>query len=76
MSEIESVGRILILVGVGVVVLGAIVMLSSRLPGIGRLPGDMLIRRDGFVFYLPLLSCLIISVILTIVANLIFRLMR
>lgn len=76
MSEIENIGKILILVGLAVVAIGLIVLLASRLPGVGRLPGDVLIRRDGITFYFPLLSCLILSIILTIVANLIIRLMR
>ncbi|MCL5958033.1 MAG: DUF2905 domain-containing protein [Chloroflexi bacterium] len=51
-------------------------LLASRLPGIGRLPGDITIRRDGIVFYFPILSCLILSILLTIIANVVARLMR
>ena len=37
---------------------------------IGRLPGDIVIRRDGFTFYLPITTCIVISVLLTLVGQL------
>jgi hypothetical protein len=64
----EGVGRTLILIGLGLVVLGAIVMLGERLPiRLGRLPGDIVVRGKNTTFYFPLVTCLIVSVILTLV---------
>jgi hypothetical protein len=65
----EGVGRTLILIGLGLIVLGAIVTLGERLPiRLGRLPGDIVVRGKNTTFYFPLVTCLIVSVILTLVS--------
>ncbi len=62
-------GRTLILIGLGLIVLGAIVTLGERLPiRLGRLPGDIVVRGKNTTFYFPLVTCLIVSVILTLVS--------
>lgn len=68
---LESLGKILL--GLGGIVAGAglLLLLASRL-GLGRLPGDIVIRGENYVFYFPLVTMLVISVVLT----LIFRLLR
>jgi hypothetical protein len=71
-----DVGRLLIILGFIIVALGLVLLLAGRLPFIGHLPGDILIRRGGGSFYFPLVTCLLLSVALTIVLNvltLIFR---
>lgn len=73
MSEI---GRTLIALGVLLVVAGGIVLLLGRtgVPfGLGRLPGDVLIKRDGFTFYMPLTTSILISVIVTAILWLLRR---
>jgi Protein of unknown function (DUF2905) len=67
-----EIGRILLIIGLVLVVVGALAMLGVRLP-FGRLPGDIAIEgeRGGFLF--PIASMLIISVILTILLNLFLR---
>ena len=64
----EDMGRALILFGVLMVVAG--VAISYGVP-IGRLPGDFTIRRGGFTLYVPLASCILVSVLLTLVSALI-----
>ncbi len=59
-------GIILILIGLGV-------MFLPKIPFIGRLPGDIIIKRDNFTFYFPLASSIILSIILTIILYLIGR---
>ena len=59
-------GRMLILVGVFFILAGLLVSIAPRLPGIGRLPGDILIQRSHFTFYFPITTCLLLSVILTL----------
>jgi hypothetical protein len=46
---------------------GVLSLLAGRFPhlGIGRLPGDIIIKRDNFTFYFPLLTCILISLVLT-----------
>jgi hypothetical protein len=61
------VGRTLILVGLALVILGVIVTLGERLPlRLGRLPGDIIIRGKNSTFYFPIVTCLIVSVVLTL----------
>jgi hypothetical protein len=57
--------RWLIVVGVALVAVGLAWPLIARL-GLGRLPGDILIRRGGFTFYAPIVTCLVISAALTL----------
>jgi len=70
-------GRILVILGVALVVMGGIVMLLGRagLP-VGRLPGDIVYHGKNMTFYFPLASCILISIALSIVLFLIGRLTR
>jgi hypothetical protein len=72
-----EMGRLLVIVGVALAVIGGIVMLLSRtgLP-LGRLPGDILYRGKNTTFYFPLASSILISVVLSIVLFLIGRMRR
>jgi hypothetical protein len=63
-----SVGRILITIGLIVLILGVIVSLGDKLPlRLGRLPGDVVIRGKNSVFYFPLVTCLLLSVVLSFI---------
>jgi len=64
----RSVGRSLILIGVVLVVVGALITLGDRLPiKLGRLPGDIVIRGKNGAFYFPIVTCLLVSVVLSLV---------
>jgi hypothetical protein len=68
------VGRTLILIGVALIVVGVIVTLGERLPiRLGRLPGDIVIRGKNSTFYFPLVTCLILSVVFTLLSWLFSR---
>ncbi|MDQ7038107.1 MAG: DUF2905 domain-containing protein [Aquificota bacterium] len=72
-----DLGKVLILFGTVLVVLGLALMFAERLPlGLGRLPGDIVIKKDNFTFYFPVVTSLIISLVLTLLLNLIFGLKR
>ena len=58
--------RFLILLGLVILAVGLLWPLLSRL-GLGRLPGDIVIQRDNFTFYFPLTTCILISVLLSVV---------
>ena len=64
-----QMGRLLVILGVILVVLGFLVMAGPKLPhfGLGRLPGDIEYKSKNFQFYFPLVSCLIVSAALTAV---------
>ena len=68
--EIQSLGKIILVMGIFLVVFGSLILLSPKIPFIGRLPGDILIKRDNFTFFFPLASSIIISLIITIILNL------
>jgi hypothetical protein len=65
-----DIGRILILAGLIVVVLGIIISFSDRIPLLGKLPGDIMIKRDNFTFYFPLTTSIILSIVLSIILRL------
>ena len=65
-----SLGRMLILLGLALVLVGVLVQIF---PGLGRLPGDLRIERPGFALYLPLTTCLLISAVLSLVLHLLSR---
>lgn len=73
MSGLENVGKLLIIIGLFVVLLGLILMLSGKIPWLGKLPGDILIKRENFTFYFPLATSILISIVLTLVFWLIGR---
>ncbi|WPD19856.1 MULTISPECIES: DUF2905 domain-containing protein [Thermaerobacter] len=69
MSEI---GRWLVIMGLGLAAFGLVLWLAGRV-GFGGLPGDIVIRRGNFTFFFPLASSLVLSLLLTLVLNLLFR---
>jgi hypothetical protein len=69
-----SLGRILIALGLLVAALGVLISLGEKLPiRLGRLPGDIIIRGKHSVFYFPLVTCLLLSVIFSVVLWIINR---
>lgn len=68
-----SMGKFVLLAGVFLAVFGLLMMAAGKIFNLGRLPGDIFIQRGNFSFYFPLVSCIILSIILTVVLNIIFR---
>ncbi|MBI3616178.1 MAG: DUF2905 domain-containing protein [Candidatus Omnitrophica bacterium] len=66
-------GKWLIVSGLILVAVGVALTFAPKLPWLGRLPGDILIQRERFTFSFPLTTCLILSLLLTLVANLFFH---
>ncbi len=62
-----GLGKTLIAFGILLVILGVLFSLGGKLPWLGHLPGDIYIQRERFTFYFPLTTCLLISVIITVV---------
>lgn len=61
-----ALGKALIFVGLVLVVLGAALWAGPSIPLVGRLPGDIYIRRASFSFYFPLTTCILISILLSL----------
>jgi multisubunit Na+/H+ antiporter MnhG subunit len=72
LENVETLGRILVLVALVLGLLGALALVLARF-GLHRLPGDVLMRRGNFTFYVPLGVMIVLSLVLTIVLNLFFR---
>ncbi len=68
----EGMGKLLLIVGIVLAAFGAALLIAGKL-GMPRLPGDILIRRDKFTFYMPLGLMLLLSLILTVILNLLAR---
>lgn len=68
-----EIGKMLMIMGVVLVLAGLLLVLFGKLPNAGKLPGDILIKKENFSFYFPFTTCLIISIILSIISMLWFR---
>jgi hypothetical protein len=75
MSDHAGVGWMLLVVGLVIAGVGLVWILAPSIPWLGRLPGDIRIERQNFRFYFPLMTCLILSIALSLVVWLI-RLFR
>ncbi len=68
----EYLGKVLILFGVIFVLLGLFLVFFDRIPYIGKLPGDIIIRRGNTIIFFPIITCILLSIIISLVLN-IFR---
>jgi uncharacterized protein HemY len=66
MNPFFTLGKVLIVIGLVIAGIGIVLLLSPKVPWIGKLPGDILIKKDNFRFYFPLTTCIIVSLILTL----------
>lgn len=77
MFDLQSFGRILLVIGGAIALLGLLLVMGGRfLPWLGRLPGDIHIQRGNVSCFLPLATSIIVSLLLTIVLNIIIRLLN
>jgi hypothetical protein len=76
MNDIGLLGKLLIFAGGTLVLIGAAVWLLSGTGLFGRLPGDLRVERSGFTCIFPLASMILLSLVLTVVVNVILRMMR
>ena len=72
-TDLSSMGRMVIILGLIVVAIGALMLLAGRLPFLGRLPGDIAVQRGNWSFYFPLATSIVLSLVLTVVLNLFAR---
>lgn len=76
MTNFSDLGKLLVIVGTGIVVLGLLVWVAGRIPFFGHLPGDISIQRPNGSIFIPLGSCLLLSVVLTVLLNLLLFFFR
>lgn len=73
--SLDWLARSLITFGIFLALTGGILLLVGRVPFLGHLPGDLFLRRPGFSLYFPLATSIVISLALTVILNVIFRLL-
>jgi uncharacterized protein HemY len=66
-------GKTLIVFGLVLVAVGVVLSFAPKIPWLGRLPGDIYIQKGNFTFYFPLVTCLLLSLIITLVLYLFRR---
>lgn len=72
-AMITDVGRALLTLGLVLAGIGLLIMLAGRIPFLGRLPGDLSLQRGNVQFYIPFATSILLSILLTLVINLIAR---
>lgn len=70
---IQEIGRLLVILGIGAIIIGGILLFSGKLPWLGKLPGDILVQKKNFTFYFPLATSIILSLLLTLIFFLLRR---
>ena len=76
MGDLSGLGRVLLVTGLAIAIMGGLLLIAHRVPGLdrlGRLPGDIVVQRGPVTIFLPIVSSIVISILLTIVLNLILR---
>ncbi|MFH1553003.1 MAG: DUF2905 domain-containing protein [Candidatus Omnitrophota bacterium] len=69
----QIIGKYLIVLGLLIAAIGVVLIFAGKLPWLGKLPGDILIRRSSFTFYFPVTTCILISIILSLIFYLFFK---
>jgi len=69
----DSMARMLIILGVVLALVGGLLLLVGKIPFLGRLPGDIVVRRENWSFYFPLTTSILISIVLTLLFSLFGR---
>ena len=67
---LHTLGRFLIILGLILALIGLLLIFSEKIPWIGRLPGDILIKRGKWTFYFPLATSILLSILITLLLNL------
>lgn len=73
MAPFESMAKMLVFAGMILVLIGGLLLLAGKIPGIGKLPGDIFVQRGNFTFYFPVVTSIVLSILLTLLLNLFFR---
>ena len=68
-----DLGRMLMILGGVLFAIGALLTVAGRLPWLGRLPGDIVVRRDHVTFYFPIVTSVVLSILLTLLLHLFRR---
>jgi len=70
MLGFSDLGKVLIVLGVVIAGVGVLLVMGDKILWIGKLPGDIIIRKEKFTFYFPIITCVILSILLTLIFSL------
>jgi hypothetical protein len=70
---VGELGRVLIVLGIVLLAMGGFFLVGPRIPFLGRLPGDFLIQRGRGALYVPLATCLVLSLVISLLLNIFWR---
>ncbi|MGE5583339.1 MAG: DUF2905 domain-containing protein [Bacillota bacterium] len=73
MDQFSGMGKVLMVLGLLLLGVGALLWLGGKFWGIGRLPGDIFYKKGNFTFYFPIVTCIIISLVLSLLLSLFGR---
>jgi len=68
-----EMGKLLLILGIILSIMGLLFIFGSKLPGLGRLPGDIFIKKGNITFFFPIVTCILISIIVTLILSLFRR---
>ncbi len=74
--NIDLIGKLLLVIGGLIVFIGLLLIFNQQIPFFGKLPGDIFVKKDNFSFFFPIVTFLIISVVLTIIINLVLYFLK
>ncbi|MGK7394786.1 MAG: DUF2905 domain-containing protein [Candidatus Cyclobacteriaceae bacterium M3_2C_046] len=63
----NQTGKFLIIIGAIIIIIGLLLYFFDKIPFLGKLPGDILVKRKNFTFYFPLMTSIILSIILSLI---------
>ena len=63
----QTMGKVVVLAGGFVVLIGIVMMFSDKIPFLGKLPGDISIRRDNFQLYFPITTSIVLSILVSVI---------
>ncbi len=72
-SPLIPIGKMVLAAGIILMLIGLVMVLSGKFLNLGRLPGDIFIKKENFWFYFPLASSIVLSIVLTLMLNIFFR---
>ena len=75
-DEMDNIGKLPLITGITIAVIGLLFILAPKIPFLGKPPGDIMLRRGDATLYFPIATSIIISVVLTVLLNIAFRLFR
>jgi hypothetical protein len=67
MTELHQIGKILIFGGIFLLLLGVLIFFGDKIPFLGKLPGDIYIKRKNFIFYFPIVTSILLSLLISLI---------